>query len=252
MKKYYLLFLSIISIFLLSGCGKIDKALNNMSNLKSFTITFEEIDNGSVSHYVYDVDVINKTVKETGSVNFGDDSKEYVSYSQYIDGKFVTYTSSIFSDDWVYDEFMTGSVDDYPFDGVLYASSCYYDDIDVVLSFDSSVFKKVKSDKKGFYKYLIDLEDLNDIVGLDYYVYTDGKYVTEIEMAYGSRKVTFSFSNFNNASVIISDSVKENAKVVDDIDFSNIDLSKLNAIDVSGIENDFILDQYEQAKDFFD
>ena len=251
MKKSKLMLFSIISMILLSGCGRIDNALNNMKDLKSFTITVEQTENDNVSRFVYDVDVINKTVRETGNYNLSAGAKEYVSYSQYIDGKFVSYTSSIFGEGWIYDEFYTDSVSDDSIFGVLYASSCNYDDIDVVLSLEPSVFKKVKSEKKGIYKYTIDLEELNDIVDFNYYIYTDGKYVTKIEMEYGSVSEIISFSNFNNASVIIPDSVKENAKEVENIDFSDIDFSQLNDIDILGIDNDFILEQYEQAKDFF-
>ena len=246
MKKSSLILLSIISIFLLSGCGKIDKALNNMKDLKSYTMKMESTSNGNTSSTVLEFDYNNKVIKETSVSRLGNKDIEDITYTQILDNSVVSYSKGVFGDNWIYDEVSS------EYRNVFKEASenIFVDEVDEVLSFDTSLFKKVKSDIKGMYKYQIDLDELSDYIDFEYSVYTDGKYITRINISSGNISEVLTFSDFNSTTVVIPDDVKENAKKIGEIDLSNIDLSQYSDIDVSDIDNDAIKEQIEKAKDY--
>ncbi len=246
MKKSSLILLSIISIFLLSGCGKIDKALNNMKDLKSYTMKMESTSNGNTSSTVLEFDYNNKVIKETSVSKLGNKDIEDITYTQILDNSVVSYSKGVFGDNWIYDEVSS----EYRKVFKEASENIFVDEVNKVLSFDTSLFKKVKSDIKGMYKYQIDLDELSDFIDFEYSVYTDGKYITRINISSGNVSEILTFSNFNSTTVVIPDDVKENAKKIGEIDFSNIDLSQYSDIDVSDIDNDAIKEQIEKAKEY--
>ena len=236
MKKSKLILFSIISILFLSGCGsvKIDKALENMKSAKSYTMNVEL--SGSVSKSKIEQDNVNSITRQTSSVVTNGVSKEMIVYSQISDNKLISYTKGMFGDNWIYNEMDISSVD--------------LGDESKALDLDSSKFTKVKSNEKGIYKYKADLSDTQDGEGVQCYVYTDGKYVTKIEMLSDDFNEVITFSNINSTFVTIPDDVKENAKKIGEIDFSNIDLSQYSDIDVAGINDETIKEQFEKAKEY--
>lgn len=242
MKKSSLLLLSIISLVLLSGCSntKLEKVLKNMNSLNNYTMKMEYATNDSKSTSITELDVTNNIIKETSVVKSKNNEIESVEYIQLVDDKAVSYSKGVLGDNWLYNE----------------SSGEFFDieDYTVTFSQDASLFKKVKSDRKGFSKYQVNTEVFGDNSIFSYvvecYIYTDGKYITSMEYASDDISLVISFSDFNNTTVVIPDDVKENAKKIGEIDFSDIDLSQYNDIDISDIDNDAIKEQIEKAKEY--
>ena len=100
MKKSKLIFLSIISMFILSGCGtpKIDKTLENMNNLKSYTMKVENKQNNSISNSVIEFDGNNNSIKQTTTIDLNGNTTETTMYTELNDNKLITYTKGIIGD----------------------------------------------------------------------------------------------------------------------------------------------------------
>ncbi len=241
MKKSKLILFSIISIVFLSGCGgpKIDKVLENMKNAKSYTMNVDLNQGSSESHAVFEVDLGSNISKQTSNISVSGVSNDSTIYSQVIDNKLTTYTKGIFGDNWIINEV----------DGVALEENKETSDI---FSLDKSKFVKVKSSSKDITKYEVDLSDTDKPGDLKCFVYTDGKYITKIEMMSESSNYNsiITYSNINSTSVVIPDDVKENAKRITDINLSDIDMSKLNNFDVSGLDIGDLKEKIDKAKEY--
>ena len=239
MKKSKLIFLSIISMFILSGCGtpKIDKTLENMKNLNSYTIKIENKQNNKVSNSVIEFDGNNNILKQTSNINLNGTSKETITYTQLNDNKLTTYTKGILGDNWIINE-VEGNLNN--------------NELSEIVNLDSSKFKKVKSNSKGTYKYEVDTSSLKKTANIKYYIYTDGKYITKIEMTSDDLSLNeiIIYSDINNTKVIIPDEVKENAKKINEIDLSSIDIPQLDNYEIPNIDTSAIKEQIDAAKEY--
>ena len=220
MKKSKLILFSIISMILLSGCGsvKIDKVLDNMNNSKSYTMNVEITNDSITSKSKIEFDKSNGISRQTASVDLNGTPTETIMYTQVSDNKVISYTKGMFGDNWIYSE--------------VEGTTIHLDGKTDVLNLEPSKFTKVKSNIKGIYKYEADLSGIEDGNGVKCYVYTDGKYITKVEMTSDDFNEVITFSDVDNTFVIIPDDVKENAKKIGEIDFSDIDLSQYNDIDI--------------------
>ncbi len=241
MKKSKLIIFSIISMILLSGCGslkvaKIDKVLDNMNNSKGYTMNVESTVDEVTSKSKMELDKNNNIFRQTSNVDVNGVSTEVIVYTQTVDNKVISYTKGMFGDKWIYSEVEGTSAD--------------LDDKNEVLNLDPSKFTKVKSSEKGVYKYEADLSGIEDGEGVHCYVYSDGKYITKIEMTSDSLNEVITFSDVDNTFVIIPEDVKENAKKIDEIDFSDVDTSIIENFEVPNMDTSSIKDQIERAKDY--
>lgn len=238
MKKFRLLF-PLISLIVLSGCGgpKIDKALENSRSLSSYTMTIESKQNGVTSNSVIEVDSINAVSKQTSSITSDDISKDIIVYSEVVDGKFVSYTKGLLGDNWYVAESEAHSIDDEKISSIFYIGE--------------TEFKKVKS-SKGLYKYEVNKDLINFGYGdFKCYVYTDGEYIVKIELISEEPEFneTISFSNINKTEVVVPDEVKESAKKLGEVDFSNIDTSIIDDFDLSSIDGFDNVTEYFNSDD---
>ena len=240
MKKSKLIFLSIISIFILSGCGtpKIDKTLENMKNLNSYTMKVENKQNNTVSNSIIEFDGNNNILKQTSNINLNGTSKETITYTQLNDNKLTTYTKGIIGDNWIINE-VEGKFNDNK-------------EITKITSLDTSKFTKVKSSSKNIFKYEVDSNKKESIADIKCYVYTDGKYITKIEISSESTNLNevITFSNMNNTNVTIPNDVKENAKKLNEVDLSNIDIPQLDNYEIPNIDTSAIKEQIDAAKEY--
>lgn len=241
MKKSKILLFSIISVLFLSGCGgpKIDKVLENMKNIKNYTMEVSLKQGSSESHVVFEVDLNNKVSKQTSNISVAGVTNDSIIYSQVNDNKLTTYTKGILGDNWIFNEVEGATLEE-------------SDEASDIFSLDKSKFKKVKGSSKNVTKYEVDLSDTDKASDTTCYVYTDGKYITKIEMVSESSnyKSIITYSNIDSTSVVIPDEVKENAKKVTDIDLSDIDMSALDNFDFSSIDVGDMKEQIDKAKEY--
>ena len=146
MKKSSLLLFSIISIIFLSGCSnvKLEKVLKNMNSLNNYTLKIEYTTAETKTTSITELDVVNKVIKETSLVKSSSSEIESTEYIQLVDDKIISYSKGVLGDNWLYSE----------------SNGEFFDigDYTVTFSQDTSLFKKVKSDKKGYGKYQINTE----------------------------------------------------------------------------------------------
>lgn len=240
MKKCRLILYSLVSLIVLSGCGtpKIDKALENSRSLSSYTMKIESKQADVVSNSIIELDLNNNISKQVSSVDANGISKEITVYSETVDGKVISYTKGLIGDDWFVNESE--------------AHSLNVEEISSIFYIGETEFTKVKSSDKGLYKYEVDndLVNISNTSNAKCYVYTDGEYIVKIEVISEEPEFseTISFSNINKTEVVVPDEVKENAKKIGEIDFSNIDMSQFENVDLSGIEG--LDEQLDKAKEY--